>query len=169
MDIKNDTTEELLLNAHEILLEIERRRLELFDKQAYFDKLLSSQYHDIETSNFDAFRGYKAYKDIQRILRFRRVIKREIRVFNSPNRARGRQNSKNWTEMLDLYKQFLKAGGVRELSVKENNEWSNNDKLGKVLYSDIEKEYNRSFGDLDEALIRLADQQGVKYKKAAST
>jgi|GEM_PF-4102660 len=46
--------------------------------QSEYDKKVSNIYHDIETNNFNASVGFKKYKELQKVLRERRVIKHEL-------------------------------------------------------------------------------------------
>jgi hypothetical protein len=50
----------------------------LCKKQSEYDKLLSDKYHQLENANFNACEGYYHAKQLQDILRARRMIKDEV-------------------------------------------------------------------------------------------
>lgn len=54
----------------------------LSKKQSEIDKLLSEKYHQLENANFNACEGYYHAKELQEILRQRRVIKGELSRMN---------------------------------------------------------------------------------------
>lgn len=58
--------------------EAESYHKELKVKLSEIDKLVSSKYHEIELATFNVVKGYKMLKELQTILRQRRVLKNEI-------------------------------------------------------------------------------------------
>lgn len=50
----------------------------LTKKLSDYDTILSSKYHQLENANFNACEGYYYAKDMQEVLRKRRVIKNEL-------------------------------------------------------------------------------------------
>lgn len=61
-----------------IVRNIDRDYSRLSKKQSEYDLLLSDQYHKIELANFNACEGFYLTKQLQEILRKRRVIKDEM-------------------------------------------------------------------------------------------
>lgn len=55
----------------------------LSEKVSHYDTLLSDHYHRIETMNFNACEGYYLTKQLQEILRKRRIIKDEFSRVNT--------------------------------------------------------------------------------------
>jgi hypothetical protein len=51
-------------------------------KQSEIDKILSEKYHELENANFNACEGYYHAKQLQQVLRQRRVIKGEMARMN---------------------------------------------------------------------------------------
>jgi len=49
----------------------------LCKKQSHYDKLLTEKYHQLENAKFNACEGYYHAKDMQEILRKRRIVKGE--------------------------------------------------------------------------------------------
>jgi len=55
----------------------------LSKKQSEYDTKLSEYYHQIENANFNACEGYKLTKQLQQLLRKRRIVKDELFRLNS--------------------------------------------------------------------------------------
>jgi hypothetical protein len=62
---------------------IESDHNKLFSKLSEYDSLISELYHKVEVSNFNACEGYYYSKQLQELLRKRRVIKDEISRLNT--------------------------------------------------------------------------------------
>lgn len=50
----------------------------LSKKQSYYDSMVAEHYHKIENMNFNACEGYYLTKQLQEILRKRRIVKDEL-------------------------------------------------------------------------------------------
>lgn len=74
---------DILKDAFESFELIKKQIYTLVEKQKATDKAISDLMHDLETSNFDACRGYW-FADRLRLLRQeRRVIKNELHILNN--------------------------------------------------------------------------------------
>ena len=67
--------EKMFKEIHERLSEVNEWRKQLPKEESRLDKEVSRYYHEIEQENFNAARGYKLAKELQKTLRMRRVIK----------------------------------------------------------------------------------------------
>lgn len=74
---------EYLNQLDSIVRNIDREYSRVSKKQQEYDLMLSDHYHKIETANFNACEGYYLTKELQEILRKRRVIKDELARLNS--------------------------------------------------------------------------------------
>lgn len=151
MELKNENTVDLFKKLKEIFDEIDTRKQESRDKLQYFDRELSKVEHELEINPIDIQRGYKFAKRIQDIRMKRRVIKRDIELFNEIER----KYDENWSMMQDLFRTSSKIRGISKKVVSKNNKWSNYNNLGEVNYQELTEEFNESFGDIDEQLKKL--------------
>jgi hypothetical protein len=62
----------------ELVKEVTEKYHELSNKQSEVDKKLSEIYHDLELRKFNAAEGYYIAKDLQLVLKQRRIIKSEF-------------------------------------------------------------------------------------------
>ncbi|AOM83819.1 hypothetical protein BBEV_2479 [Salisediminibacterium beveridgei] len=76
-DIPDDAMgyEKLFADMHDRLRQVDVWRKQLPREESRMDKEVSRYYHEIEQENFNAARGYKLAKELQKTLRMRRVIK----------------------------------------------------------------------------------------------
>jgi predicted RNase H-like nuclease (RuvC/YqgF family) len=99
-------------------------------KQSQYDKRISEIYHKLETMKFNACEGYYISKELQDILRKRRLVKQELY----------RMNGICNTLPLDSFKKKLP---MAKADLKKSN--------------DLSKEWNDTFGfsfdDIEEEII----------------
>lgn len=67
-----------LTRFEELAEDVEKEYLKLSKLQSVYDKKLSAHYHKVEGSKFNAAEGFYLAKELQDILRQRRVIKTEL-------------------------------------------------------------------------------------------
>ncbi|WP_397331800.1 hypothetical protein [Paenibacillus sp. JSM ZJ436] len=58
--------------------QINEDKVRLTKLQSKYDLKVSNLYHEMETKNFNASEGFKKYKELQVILRERRIVKNEL-------------------------------------------------------------------------------------------
>lgn len=57
---------------------VEREFRKLMELQSKYDRMLSEKYHELEGAKFNVVNGYRFAKEIQTILKKRRVVKGEV-------------------------------------------------------------------------------------------
>jgi len=76
-------TEELVNDLNNIVNKISDEGNKRSKDLSNIDKELTDVYHYIEFSNFDVVRGYKAYKELQDVLKKRREIKNDLKLLSN--------------------------------------------------------------------------------------
>jgi hypothetical protein len=99
-------------------------------KLSEYDSLISEHYHKIETTNFNACEGYYLTKQLQEILRKRRVIKHEMERLNSMQMTLGIKNNLT-DEKLNNSKKRIKQLSNR--SCKYQQDWKYTYTLEEIL------------------------------------
>ena len=164
MEIKDVHTSDLLLHIKICLDEVEKRRMESNEKLQYFDKKVSDIYHEIETTNFNAQIGWRLTKNLQEKLRMRRVVKNEQWIFNAIYKNSRDNSSREWKQYIDYIESIIKTSSTTPCKIKQQDEWSNVAKLGKIKYREVEAESDKRFGKVEDKLLELKNrmQQGAR-------
>ena len=103
-----------------------KNELEKMNKlQSRYDKEISNLYHKIELNNFNAAEGYYFSKDLQTILRKRRMVKLEIQKLTSL------QHTVNIHSLPIKAKSNLKK--IHKNESKWKSEWKENYQLEDLL------------------------------------
>jgi len=85
-------------NLEEALKGIQDGVKELSEKLSYYDKEKNRIYHKIEVSNYNAAEGFYAYKELQRVLQERRIIKDELAKLKVVNQHLNTKATKGQTK-----------------------------------------------------------------------
>lgn len=72
-----------LKRFEELVTEVDQEHKRLSELRSVYDKKLSDYYHKVETKKFNAAEGYYLAKELQEIVRQRRVIKDELYKLNN--------------------------------------------------------------------------------------
>ena len=151
-----------MIVVKECLDEVERRRLENNDKLKYFDKKISDLYHEIETKAFDAFSGWKMNNKLQHQLRLRRIVKNEMWIFNYIHKfSNDGKGAKEWKNNLDYFNSIVRGSDTTLNTICRQKDWSNTSKLGELSYQEVDEEYNKKFGQLEDQLSILKSRMVV--------
>ena len=138
MDLRDKKTSDLFKEVNILLKEIEYRNSNNNTFQSFFDNKVQEIYHNIEIDNFNAYEGYKKSKKLQEVLRLRRIIKNDVRLFQSFTK------SQKWADSVELVDNICRSGYLSEKSMAEQVRFTRADVFGEVTYSDIDKVYNES-------------------------
>ena len=159
MDVKEKSTGELMIMAKECLEEVERRRSENSEKLKYFDNKINLIYHEIETKAFDAYGGWQMNNKLQYQLRLRRIIKNEMWIFNFIHKfSNDGKGAKEWRTNLDYINGIIKGSDITTKNLNRQKEWSNASKLGNLTYRDVDNEYNKKYGKVEDQITILKDR-----------
>lgn len=66
-----------------LVINLRKQMKQLHKQQSKYDRELSGIYHEIETSNYHASQGYKAYVKLREHLKERRKVKGELGKYNN--------------------------------------------------------------------------------------
>lgn len=80
-------TEKYIKQINSLLGCIEKEQKSLSNKLSNRDKQVSSLYHEIEMTSFNASRGFLLAKQLQKVLRERREIKNELAISQMISRS----------------------------------------------------------------------------------
>ena len=138
MDLRDRKTSDLFKEVNILLKEIEYRNSNNNMFQSFFDNKVQEIYHDIETDNFNAYEGYKKSKKLQEVLRLRRIIKNDVRLFQSFTK------SQKWEDSVELIDNICRSVYLSDKIMAEQVRFTRADVFGDVTYSDIDKVYNES-------------------------
>lgn len=70
--------DETMKTMNDMLHDLKSQLYRWVDKLSDLDKKISQLYHDIEINNFNAYQGYQYSKNLQTLLRKRRLVKQEM-------------------------------------------------------------------------------------------
>lgn len=138
MDLRDRKTSDLFKEVNILLKEIEYRNSNNNMFQSFFDNKVQEIYHNIETDNFNAYEGYKNSKKLQEVLRLRRIIKNDVRLFQSFTK------SQKWTDSVELIDNICRSVYLSDKIMAEQVRFTRADVFGEVTYSDIDKVYNET-------------------------
>ncbi|WP_461199207.1 hypothetical protein [Enterococcus sp. N249-2] len=149
--LKEVETHVLISKFYDIADELIYRERTSTEKLSFFSKRISEIQHEIESTPFDVFRGYKFAKSLQKFAMLRRKVKRDKFYFlELKNRANFDVNT-----LYDSSELFKKLKSFSVENTGSNYNWSNYEKLGDINYQEIEDEYNKQFGSLNDQLEKL--------------
>lgn len=123
------------------------------DKVSYFSKKRSDIEHEMETTSFDVFHGYYYAKDIQKYSMLRRIAKRDLDLFKLTTRTGGCSFERIYKYTQNIVKDYL----LKDEVVQQGKEWSNYEKLGYITFGEMDDEYNKKFGTLEDQIKILND------------
>lgn len=143
-------TIDLLKMLVDITGEIYNRSSTSKEKLSYFDKQQSEIEHEIEITPLSASTGYQLAKELQRVRMLRRLVKRDISTFDSL-KPRGVDIGKIYNQS----KSIESSPAISCKNQKEQEQWSNYERLGKVTHVDVENAYSQKYGTLEFQMNKL--------------
>lgn len=154
MDLKTTGTAELLKTFKSIAQELDERKATANEKQSYFDKKLDEIEHQIEVTPMNVYKGYQLAKEFQRIRMLRRVVKRDLLIFNQFDKS-----GLKWKDVIAFVNNLKKIENkTSKRRAKEQRQWSNYHRLGEITHKDVDDEFNKKYGNLNDQLDKLIEK-----------
>lgn len=100
-------------------------------KQSEYDSLIVQHYHKIETTNFNACEGYYLTKQLQELLRKRRVVKHEMERIDSLKKVLGLRDNLT-KDKINKSKHHIEKLSRR--SAKYQQDWKYTYTLEEILH-----------------------------------
>lgn len=148
-------TSDLINEFIDLVEEISYRQKTTKEKVSYFTKQADDIAHEIESVSFDAYRGYYLAKSLQKQRMLRRIVKRDDSLFDSISYKSG--NFK-WENILNTCNKFKNIRQLNKQQIESDKEWSNYKKLGDITYEELEEEYCKKFGSLEDGMEKLKEK-----------
>lgn len=150
IDVKEMSAVDLVLLAYAVLGALKTRKNSSYDLIAHFNKQLEDIQHTMETKAMDVFTGYKLAKQTQDVRRMRRILKRDIALYQKMNEWKT-----DIKEIHDKFERIAKSSWCKPDNIIQQSDYSNDAKLGKLTYGSVEDAYNATLPDLEDGLQQL--------------